>query len=110
MSAFNKLEKGTRLQNRYTIYRMIGAGRSSAVYEALDERSSSSVALKVLDPFVAQDAVNIERFMREARIIRHLDHPGVIKVFDVVTEGEFKFIVMEYFPSRDGAEKVRAEG
>lgn len=110
MSPFNALTKGTQLNSRYTIYRIIGKGRSSAVYESLDEKTQSSVAIKIMDPFVAQDPINVERFNQEVRILRQLDHPGVIKVFDVFTEGELKAIVMEYFPSLDCAQFLAKNG
>ena len=82
MNSFNALPQGERIADRYVVERKIGQGHSSAVYRARDERTESTVALKILDPFLACDDVNVERFRREVAIIRDLDHPNIIRIYD----------------------------
>jgi serine/threonine-protein kinase len=54
------------------------------------------VALKVLPPYSFDDAVARERFFREARAAGTLDHPNVVRVYDLCQEGKLLFLVMEY--------------
>src|SRR5262245_33360408 len=84
---------------RYRIVRFIGAGGASEVYEAFDGGLGVSVALKVLNPLLAQDAVQLERFRREIQSARKVTHRNVCRIFDlgVETVGQTKrfFLTME---------------
>src|SRR5262249_51803452 len=95
---------------RYVIEKALGRGRSSVVYKALDLTTETSVALKVLDPALAHDAVAAERFTREAQILRRLDHPNIIKVYALVTDGDWSMISMEYFEGLDGKSWLERNG
>ena len=66
----------------------------AVVVLAQDERLGREVALKRMHPDVGPDVAR--RFDREAKVGASLSHPNVVKVFDVVTEGEQVTIVMEY--------------
>jgi serine/threonine protein kinase len=110
MTGYKSLASGEIIAGRFQLNQMIGTGKSSAVYSALDLQTQTIVALKILDPFLAQDATSVERFTREVEIIRRLNQPNVIKVYDAQTSGEIKFIVMEYFPSQNGKEWIAAQG
>src|SRR5947208_3155155 len=54
------------------------------------------VALKVRPVFSSEDHVARERFVREARAAGTLDHPNVVRVFDLCQEGKLLYLVMEY--------------
>ncbi len=104
------LPAGHRVGDRYEILRGIGRGRSSAVYAARDEATGSEVALKILDPFLARDAINLERFRREVEIIRSLDHAHVIKLYDFFRDGDLWAISMEWVDGTDAAAWLAARG
>jgi len=91
------IEKGTVVAGRYVVEEAIGQGRSSVVYKALDLGTRSAVALKLLDPDLAHDPVAAERFRREATILRNLQHPGIVKVYDLFEHDGWTFIAMELF-------------
>ncbi len=85
---------------RYRIRQEIGRGFSSIVYEALDTVRERTVALKVLtlgqtlSDERRQDMA--ERFLREARAISALSHPGIVSVYEVGQAGDGRhFIAME---------------
>jgi eukaryotic-like serine/threonine-protein kinase len=68
---------------RFTQLTRIGSGGGGAVWRAFDHRYGRWVALKVPHPLV-RDAEEVRiRFQREARAIAAIDHPGVVKVYEV---------------------------
>lgn len=101
MIDFANLAAGHRLTDRYTVERLIGRGRSSAVYRAIDESAGTPVALKVLDPFLSQEEVSVERFRREVQIVRSLEHPNIIEVLDFLHVGGLYVICMELVEGDD---------
>ena len=88
----------TVLQGRYRIVRQLGRGGMGAVYEAVDERLSRTVALKEM--LVEQDDLK-RAFEREARLLANLRHPVLPKVIDHFSENDGQFLVMEFIPGSD---------
>ena len=79
----------------YRVVSLIAHGGMGVVYRATDIRLHRDVALKMLAPFGVPDELQVERFIREARITASIDHPNVVKVYDVgVFEGQ-PYIVVE---------------
>src|SRR5262245_59020822 len=66
----------------YRKIRQIGRGGQGTVYLAEDTRLRRQVALKIMDPGFASDAIAVERFKREAEITSKLDHPGICTVYE----------------------------
>ena len=87
--------KGFQLGS-YLILDQIGTGGMGQVYLAEHARMRRLVALKVLPVFSSDDMVARERFFREARAAGTLDHPNVVRVFDLCQEGKLLYLVMEY--------------
>ena len=101
------LEPNTILQGRYLVIRQLGQGGMGTVYEALDQRLSSIVALKE----TAVDTNEMRRaFEREAALLANLRHPSLPKVIDYFIEGETQVLVMEYIPGNDLAELLALRG
>lgn len=88
----------TILQGRYRIVRQLGKGGMGAVYEAMDERLSRTVALK--ETLAESDDLK-RAFEREARLLANLRHPVLPKVIDHFTEEDGQFLVMEFIPGSD---------
>ena len=65
------------------------------VYKAFDLQGDREVALKVIRPEARSPKLDAA-FKREARLASSLNHPGLIKVLDIVTDGDPAYIVMEY--------------
>ena len=89
----SQLAAGTLLQNRYRIVRPLGRGGMGAVYEALDLRLETTVAIK--ETFSTDDQLR-KQFEREARMLAHLHHPSLPQVSDYFTEGDRAFLVMQF--------------
>jgi tetratricopeptide (TPR) repeat protein/predicted Ser/Thr protein kinase len=81
--------------SHYEIQKELGSGGMATVYEAKDLESNKSVALKVLFPHLASEEVTRKRFLREAHTGMELDHPGIVKVYEVGEDEDQSFIAME---------------
>ncbi|HEY2973472.1 MAG TPA: protein kinase [Pyrinomonadaceae bacterium] len=88
----------TVLQNRYRIIRLLGQGGMGAVYEAMDERLDTAVALK--ETLFADERLR-KQFEREARLLARMHHPALPRVSDHFAEGEGQFLVMQFIPGDD---------
>ncbi len=64
------------------ILSFIGQGGMGAVYRARQKELDRLVALKLLPPDIGKDAAFAERFMREARALAKLNHPGIVTIHD----------------------------
>jgi len=65
----------------YRLDEQIGRGGMAVVYRAYDLQLDRQVALKVLDPVLAEDGDFQQRFIRESRAAAAVDHPNIIPVF-----------------------------
>jgi tetratricopeptide (TPR) repeat protein/predicted Ser/Thr protein kinase len=80
---------------RFEIVGRIAGGGMGVVYEASDPQLGRKVALKVLHPRAQDDERARQRLIAEAQALARLDHPGVVKVHDVVIHEGQVVIVME---------------
>jgi serine/threonine-protein kinase len=88
------------IANRYRIERWLGAGGSATVYAATDLSTSQQVALKLLTA-PGQDAALVARFRREIEHARVLEHPNILRMLDVGTDGERHFLIVELLQGMD---------
>ncbi len=87
------------LNNRYQISQEIGSGGIGRVYRAIDRLKGDTVALKVL---LSQETDLIQRFKKEFLVLRKLQHPNIVKVYDFgITDAGEPFFTMEYFEGGD---------
>jgi len=73
----------------------------ATVYRAQDIMLGRTVAVKVLSERRADDEAFLARFYREAQAAANLDHPNIIKVYDIGQDGNRHYIVMEYVEGRN---------
>src|SRR5438876_6938913 len=93
----------TLLQGRYLIVRQLGQGGMGAVYEALDQRLDTTVALK--ETLFADERLR-KQFEREARLLARLHHPALPRVSDHFSEGDGQFLVMQFIAGDDLGEMM----
>jgi serine/threonine protein kinase len=94
---------GLLVTGRYRLVESIGQGGMGRVWRAADEMLDRPVAVKEMriDGLDAEDTrTRRERTLREARATARIDHPNVVRVYDVVDEGERLWIVMELVVGR----------
>lgn len=89
---------GQKLNNRYTLISMLGEGGMGEVYLADDEQTRQQVAVKILARQLTAHPESLERFRREAKTLRQLDHPNIVKFIDAFEHERQYVIVMEYVP------------
>ena len=80
----------------YEIQSAIGAGGMGEVYRARDTRLERVVAVKVLPLHLNSNPDLRARFEREAKAISGLQHPNICVLYDVGTQGDVDYLVMEY--------------
>jgi serine/threonine protein kinase len=79
---------------------LLGAGGMGEVYRAFDTRLHRTVAIKVLAPEKFRDPQYKRRFLQEARAASALNHTNIVTLYDIASDGEVDFLVMEYVPGR----------
>jgi tetratricopeptide (TPR) repeat protein/predicted Ser/Thr protein kinase len=89
-----------RAVGKYLVVERIGMGGMGVVYKCTQPGLDRPVAVKVLSAARHASAEQIARFEREARAAARLTHPNVVQVYDVGTEGEWHYFVMEYVDGR----------
>jgi len=94
---------------RYSLRDEIGRGGMGIVWRADDEVLGRTVALKRVGMSPGGASPDLRRAEREARLAARLNHPHVVAVFDLATEGDEQWLVMEYVESRTLAQLVRDE-
>ncbi len=85
-----------RLDGRYLIKSLIGNGGMANVYKAIDLKDNRIVAVKILKEECMGNEDLVRRFKNESKAIAVLNHPNIVKVFDVSVSSKLQFIVMEY--------------
>jgi serine/threonine-protein kinase len=82
--------------SHYRVERLIGAGGMGEVYLAHDERLGRKVALKLLPARFTMDEERVRRFQREARAASALNHPNIITIYDIGSDGGLHYIATEF--------------
>src|SRR5499433_1977472 len=84
------------LIGHYRIESLIGVGGMGEVYLARDERLGRRVALKFLPERLTANNTQLSRFKSEARAASALNHPNILTVYEIGTEGNRHFIATEF--------------
>ncbi len=105
-----QLSPGTILANRFRIESLIGEGGMGEVYAAFDQQLSQRVALKTLQSHLARDPVALERFRREVLLLRDVQHPSVIRIFDFISDEQHCFFTMELLEGHTLADRLMQSG
>ena len=93
---------------RYRIDRLLGQGGFGRVYLAHDDELQRQVAVKVPHRHRLETSEDVQRFLREARTLASLEHPGVVPVHDVGhTDDGLCFVVSRYIDGTDLAERIK---
>ncbi len=100
------LTSGTKL-GPYEIQSPLGAGGMGEVYRAVDKRLDRTVAIKVLPAHLSSDPELKQRLEREAKTISSLQHVNICTLYDIGTQGDTDFLVMEYLEGQTLADRLQ---
>ena len=81
--------------HRYEVGRPLGAGGMGAVFAGFDQQLGRQVALKVVLPALRGSAQALRRAAEEAKALARVDHPHVVRLFDVFTHESLLVLVLE---------------
>ncbi|MGM9999660.1 MAG: response regulator [Candidatus Bruticola sp.] len=92
----------------YLLKSEIGRGATSTVFLAEDTRLTRQVAVKVLKPEFCADEEALGRFVREAKTVASIDHPGVVGIFEIAHK-PCSYLAMEYLKGTNMSSFVGVE-
>src|SRR5713226_2805077 len=95
---------------KYKVLERLGAGGMGSVYLCEHKLMRRRVAVKVLPTAKAEDPSSLERFYREARAVAALDHPNIVRAYDIDQDDNLHFLVMEYVDGASLQEIVKRVG
>lgn len=102
--------KPTVLNDRYRLVELIGAGGMATVYRGEDLMLGRHIAIKFLREPYASDPEARERFLLEGRAAAKLDHPNIVRIYDVGQDaGNHPYLVMELVPGEDLKAMIRRD-
>ena len=112
--ATSAIESGQNdlLAGRYQLIRQIGRGGRGEVWLATDQELNQKVAIKRLPGELTGDMVALNDLLREVEKSRHLNHPNIIRIHDLVQpDNEPSFLTLEYIDGKDlGSMRLGQEG
>jgi serine/threonine protein kinase len=91
----------------YRIEQVLDRGGMAVVYKAIDVSLERTVALKVISPGHAQDAVMVSRFKEEARVAAGLDHPNIVPIYAGGEHEGVLYLAMRYVEGSTLREEIR---
>nr|WP_246582944.1 Stk1 family PASTA domain-containing Ser/Thr kinase [Clostridium simiarum] len=101
---------GTILGDRYELIEKIGEGGMAEVYKAKCHKLNRFDAVKILKKEFVSDSELVDKFKKEATAIANLSDNNIVNIFDVGTQGDINYIVMEYVKGKTLKEVIRENG
>jgi len=94
----------------YRIVKRLGQGGMGVVYLAARSSDAAQVALKTIRPTAAGSELEVQRFLREAGILRRLRHRHIVAFHEMGRAGELIYFVMDYVPGADAGRLLKRQG
>jgi serine/threonine-protein kinase len=90
----------------YTILDSIGSGTMGQLYRARDTRYGRTVAIRVVDPAISEDADRRQQFLADARAAAALSHPNIAALYEIGEAGDRLYLACEYVPGQPLASEI----
>ncbi len=103
------ISAGTTLGGNYRVTGELGRGGMGVVYDAIDDALQRRVAIKQLQRDENTTSDDLDRFLREARLVAQLKHPNLAEIYSVINEGDL-FLVFEYVDGQPLDKILRLNG
>ena len=94
----------------YVLEKELGRCGMGIVYRAKRESDGKRVAIKTIQPALGVSEKNVDRFLREAKVLSNLRHPNVVEYLDSGSVGSLLYLVMEYVAGPTAQQVVREKG
>ena len=101
---------GTILGDRYELLEKIGEGGMAIVYKARCHKLNRFDAVKILKKEFVSDSDLVDKFKKEATAIANLSDNNIVNIFDVGSQGDINYIVMEYVKGKTLKEVIKEDG
>jgi serine/threonine protein kinase len=95
---------------KYKLVEELHSGLMSRLFKAYDHSQDKTVALKTLKKEFCEDSEIVERFKREAKTAKSLEHPNIIKIHDVGFDDDLHYFTMEYIAGPTLRKLLEVEG
>jgi serine/threonine protein kinase len=95
---------------KYKVLEKLGSGGMGQVFLCEHKLMRRRVAVKVLPTAKAADPSSLDRFYREARAVAALDHPNIVRAYDIDQDDNLHFLVMEYVDGASLQDIIRKTG
>ena len=95
---------------KYKLLGHLGTGGMSSVYLAEHKLSGQKRAIKVLPKKKVSDKSYLDRFYREGKAAASLNHPNIVRIYDICNESDTHYMVMEWVDGVDLYELVKKDG
>ena len=95
---------------KYKVLERLGSGGMGQVFLCEHKLMRRKVAVKVLPTAKAEDPSSLDRFYREARAVAALDHPNIVRAYDIDQDDNLHFLVMEYVDGASLQEIIKKTG
>jgi tetratricopeptide (TPR) repeat protein/tRNA A-37 threonylcarbamoyl transferase component Bud32 len=110
MEALGTVFLDSQLPAHYRVGNLVGEGGMGIVYEGVDERDGSKVAIKILHPEQARHPGRLARFHREAEAMAVLDHPGIVRIREAGSGPGIHYLAMEFLEGETLRQRLQREG
>lgn len=103
---------GQVIDDKYEILKLIGQGGMSKVYLAMDKRLNKQWAIKEIEKR-AKDKNNeivIQSAIAEANLIKQLDHPAIVRIVDIIENGDVIYIIEDYIEGETLSSVLETQG
>ncbi|MEO6597423.1 MAG: bifunctional serine/threonine-protein kinase/formylglycine-generating enzyme family protein [Planctomycetota bacterium] len=104
------LIEGFRVLDPCVLYARVGEGGMGAVFRGRHLNLDIDVAVKVMHASLAHGPEHVVRFQREARLAAQVQHDNLIRVFDVRSFEDLRYLVMEFVDGENARQRVRRKG
>lgn len=91
-----RFREGQVVAQRYKVINLIGEGSGGEVYKVWDNKRSTHLALKLLKPEWNSNPKLIASFLDEAKSLANLQHPNIVRFYELVTDEDLTFFLMDY--------------
>ncbi len=98
------------LAGKYEITKKLGQGGMASVYHAREIALDREVAIKLLPQSYVRDKQFVERFKREAQVAANLEHPHIVRIYQISEQEDLVYFVMSYIPGGALSDQVKKKG